>query len=350
MEKIRNFGRIVLASVAVSGGASFACNSGSPDRYYISKCSTEQIVGKTPPTASELYPQTFMFWEKDDIKKNQQEVKNGDKVLVLSHKLFPADVKTEEEAQWRSTREFGGMYQVAVVLPGTVQSFLDSAKEKVNVFLPEARKVKDVQVYMIMGPDLTANINGRPGHNKNRDNLIYIELRPDTDIPLDEIEKTEFHEGMHIVFNEIGPGKSFGWGGDSGQIWELLHETSKSSLDRADDFMAKNGIDNTDFVQKYLNGRIKPLGSLYNLVTESCYSGTGGHPQDNPDEMFASTATVMRYFPKSYLATVDRLRDEDKSKMEKLSRYVLSQLLENAPDKELAKAQFDEDIIARFEN
>lgn len=254
----------------------------------------------------------------------------------------------EEEAQGRPTREFGGMYQVAVVLPEMVQSFLDGAKENVNVFLPEARKVKDVQVYMLPGPDLSANINGRPRFNKDGDNLIYLELRPDSEISLDEIERTEFHEGMHIVFNELGPGKSFGWGGESGQIWEMLHETSEASLDRADDFMAKNGIDNQDFVRKFLGGRIKTLGNLYNLVTESCYSGTGGHPQDNPDELFASTATVMRYFPKSYLASIDKLGDENKNKMDKLSRYVLSQLIDSAADKDLAKSQFDVEIIKRF--
>lgn len=348
MERLKNFGRIVLASVAVSGGSSFACNSGNSDRYYISSCSTDQIVNKTSPLTGDPYPQTFMFLERDDVKKNLQEVNGGDKVIVLSHELFSADVRTEEEAHGRPTREFGGMYQVAAALPETAQSFLDSVKQKVNVFLTDAKKVKDVQVYMLLESDLSANINGRPRLNKVGDNLIHLELRPDTEISLDEIEKTEFHEGMHVFFNELGPGKSFGWGGESEQIWEMLHETSKASFDRADDFMGKHGFDNQDFVRKFTYGRVKTLGNLYNLVTESCYSGTGGHPQDNPHEMFASTATVMRYFPKSYLASIDKLGDEDKSKMEKLSRYVLNQLINNAADKDLAKAQFDSEIIARF--
>jgi hypothetical protein len=44
------------------------------------------------------------------------------------------------------------------------------------------------------------------------------------------------------------------------------------------------------------------------LFDESSYDATdGGHPYDNQDELMASGFTVMRYFPKSLIASIETM-------------------------------------------
>ncbi len=104
-----------------------------------------------------------------------------------------------------------------------------------------------------------------------------------------------------------------------------------------------------------LQGAYKPIAATYKgeyradtlagILTESTYihvpgkpvgSSRAGHPQDNFNEMFASTMTIMRFHTEPFLAAFDKLKDTDKHLIKSFVRATFNALAETgASDKKL---------------
>jgi len=346
MEKLKNLSRIALASMAISGGVAYSC-SNQKTNIEVSDCTTvRDFRGSSPVFGAEATATSVPLSFETEFTIDESELALSGDVFAVDAALFPQD--TDEPIPGRSGwKRADGKWRNSMEVPYDLNMHLEAANRTYQAFLAEKSSV-DVEVYEYDFSDSGENLNGSATILPNGRQVIFVYIKPDSEIRADDLDKLIFHEGMHVVFDQIGPGKNFGWDGESEEIWNLLNRSRQDSQDNALNDVEARGYDVWNFNLGFVDGDIKLVGDLFNLVTESCYMGDGGHPSDNPDEMFASTATVMRFFPKSYLVSLESLVDEDKQKMERLSFYVLDNLIENANDKDQAKAQFDQEIIERF--
>ncbi len=87
----------------------------------------------------------------------------------------------------------------------------------------------------------------------------------------------------------------------------------------------------------------QPTGALTELLTESTYikvsgkpagSSGAGHPQDNFNEMFASTMAVMRFHTEPFLAAFDDLGKDDKRLISEFIRATFAALKETGGNSE----------------
>lgn len=338
MEKIRNLSRIALATLAIS--VAQACNSeeDSGDRgsnINVSDCTSPSI-------------EHDQLIRRQDVKKIEDEVRSGEDHFNFSVSLFPlpGSESIPGKAAWVGG---DGVYHFEMDQPAELVDFFRNETNIIDSF----SKSKTDLIYIVFeyyfeGRDDTATGSATTFPGSRR--VIMLYFKPESEINKQDLSQLIFHEGMHIIYDEIGGVENghFDEGDSEGQsVHRSLSDNKERSYSEFVESLSEYGQDLTSY---YLDGELKLPGDLFNLVTESCYLGDGGegHPQDNPSEMFASTATIMKFFPRSYLENIDGLNVEDKQKMETLSSYVLGRLVSNAKNKKVAKAQFDPEIVERF--
>ncbi len=247
------------------------------------------------------------------------------------------------------------VYQPAVTLEPGIEERLEKPVHTINGIL-SGDQMKGIEVYpynfsslAILGDsreEFIGNLNGHPSLAKR---YIEIELRPDFPLAFQEIEMLTFHEMMH-VFQDQTPLQNFGWS-DSvyNGYWSQLNSHKKKLLNQNIEEMKVMGVSGDEirsYVGKILgtNGGEKLLGSLFNIFTESSYGLNGGHPYDNPGELFASSSAILRYFPRSFILTVEALPIEYKPLVISVARRTLGVIDENATDKDLARDLFSGDL------
>jgi len=216
--------------------------------------------------------------------------------------------------------------KVPVQLPWELKRRLLDAVEPINSLFPSNGgnlHAFKFEVYPIQDPKIETKIGGRP--DPQDESTIEIWVKPDRMIPTREAELVAFHEGVHI-FLEQRVGTIFGWEQKSLYFyWDFLKKDRDRVLNELILDLKKNGANEKeviDFIEDD-NELEKHLNQLFNIVDESSYGGTGGHPYSNPGELFVSTATIMRFFPKSFMASVDNLSSANKRFFKSLGRFVI---------------------------
>ncbi len=242
------------------------------------------------------------------------------------------------------------MFELSYELPSQLKESVWLAISPINSLLKEADKITDVNLYPLKGTE-DYEFNAHPYTSQDRKNSIMFVMKRGFEIYEKELEMVAFHEGMHVLFN-------FGYvKNDERKMYEFLPVYQKMHLERQEllaqqkkDIDMNAGVDYDpakQFEQNVRMGRIKMMGDLFNVVTEGCYGRheRGGHPQDNISEMVVSTATVMKYFPKSYEQAVNKLDLEDRDTVLNLSRQTINTMISYSGNYDGVVNMYDERIL-----
>ncbi len=243
------------------------------------------------------------------------------------------------------------MFELSYELPSQLKENMWLALKPINDLLKKEDKIIDVNLYPLKGTE-DYEFNAHPYVSQERKNSIMFVMKRGVEIYEKELEMVAFHEGMHVLFN-YGYVKS-----DEKKMYEFLPVYQKMHLERQSLLAQEKinidmnaGVDydpSRQFEQKVRTGRIKMMGDLFNIVTEGCYGRheRGGHPQDNISEMVVSTATVMKYFPKSFEQAVGKLDSEDRDTILKLSRQTIDTMITYSGNYDGVVGMYDERILS----
>jgi mRNA-degrading endonuclease RelE of RelBE toxin-antitoxin system len=329
MERLRDVSKFVVAS-ALIGGATQGCESFAdepPEDIYISSCSSAAYY-ELYDSGSAENSTVVTLQTQDDIILSPEEVEEENSTFALDSSVFPEDdlpVALDD-------------------LPQYLVDVIESETRNVDSFLPEGNAIAEVDIYKPRR-ETTAILNGSPTVNDDGENMIKLYVMPESDILLRDLRKVIFHEGMHIASSDLKIGRDEEWMRELERFWDILDENQDRIVSDVQDDLEERDHSDSNFEMQYLTGKIHVLGDLFNLVTESCYTGTGGHPSTGPSELFASTATVMKFYPESYRETVQNLPEKQRKIMEDLSRFVLDRLAELSPTEDLLIKQFDTELL-----
>jgi hypothetical protein len=204
--------------------------------------------------------------------------------------------------------DFGRAGQ-SVRLPDKVERLVRPTLEKVNTVLDPGKKLaskSDNRLQLIDSDSQTGSkkiyLNAYPDYEGKG---IEYQMHPGQEYSAFKLERTTFHEGMHVLGTQKDTeGHELV---DAGSLRDFRDHAVK--MKRAIDF--RNGEIGPDFGSYDRGSSQVPSFSrdgLFPLFDESSYDATdGGHPYDNQDELMASGFTVMRYFPKSLIASIETM-------------------------------------------
>lgn len=254
----------------------------------------------------------------------------------LKSNNLPPPIREAGEDTLRERRDMGhrwsergtdgkNYYPAAVELPEELQKRLFEAIEPLNSRLPQVegplagvlQKVSKIEIYPEYPKLAELGIRGVPDPLSQR---IQIFMAPDIKIPVTEIEIVAFHEMAHIFL----PTEVIFRQGILSSEFEFLEKQAKEAWEQRE----------LPSLNKYKSeGWQEKVSSLFNLVDESSYiGGITGHPYSFPSELFASTVTVFRFFPESFISLANNLTPEDRRFMKSLGKHVI----------ELIKAQSED--------
>lgn len=228
------------------------------------------------------------------------------------------------------------LYQRAVEIPPGLHQRLMEKIQPINNLLPPGKRVERIDFYPFVDKSEKLNINGYAGYNPPS---IEIHFRPNHPLVERDLEMTVTHEASHQLERHVlSTTKDFGWGS------ELTAHLF--NLDRRDDALRQRMKELKEKGITFERDERPFSGSLFNLVTESYYGIAGGHPYQNPAELFASTVTVMHYFPKSFIASVNKLElEEDRQAMISLARDIIDIIKNKTGDPQGTEHLFSKDLI-----
>lgn len=129
------------------------------------------------------------------------------------------------------------------------------------------------------------------------------------------------HEAFHVADAASNSGDIF-WSQHDELFVEMFDSMSMKA--QRDSAARIEHLSNTpdSIIGKYKADDL--FSSLFEFVSEGSYfAGGAGHPQDNPKELFASTATVLRYFPSSFMTSINKLDPADQQFMKMLAGHTV---------------------------
>lgn len=191
------------------------------------------------------------------------------------------------------------------------------------------------------------SIDGEPIVQEDR---IIVDVKPNTAIPLKELEIVAFHERLHFIQEQVLPG--FGWGNT--QLTELQQQLAQDQyklIHAYEDRLTKEGTDPLIWSQKATDAEnggttFFQLGPLDLLITEGSYYGQGGHPWDNPGELWVSTINVLHHFPKSFMRSVQALTlPQDRLLITNLAKQCVRLLRNYSDTQQKADALFQPELL-----
>jgi len=291
-----------------------------------------------------------------EIIQHPDEVVNKQDTFTLKSDNVPPESKelTEniKKAGYRTifSLKEGESYQRVVEIPPELQRILSRTIEPINNLLPLDKQITRFEVYPIIDitiikPDLKAYPLANPSG-------VGVELRPDHEFPIQQIELAAFHEGIHVFLFD----KEADWAEKVyGCCWNYLDEDRRQSIEERRSEMTKEGYSRDeifDFLVFAINdGQVEQLRPLFNVLDESSYGvGSGGHPYDSTGELFVSTITVLHFFPKSFMLSVENLHPEDKKFILTVAKSAIDFLKENSTDKSKAESMFSPEVLEYLAN
>lgn len=191
--------------------------------------------------------------------------------------------------------------------------------------------------------------SGNPGREELPFTSVEIYLKPDAQIPIEHVEATAFHERLHIVRDNFEFPETYK------KIWETLTDDASDIVNAYKQKMGRKLPSNS--AKKLEDGdvvndipEVKALGPLANVVTDSSYingEDHSGHPLSDMDELWVSTLVTAHFYPRSLMATIERLdRSKDRELMKTLVRDSIQLLRGYADNPRKADQLFDPEIIA----
>lgn len=268
-------------------------------------------------------------------------------VIIKSGSLHPDSLTlTKDIKEGGVYRKSGlakdrGLYQrAAEVSPDLHQRLIEKIRP-INDLLPPGKRANRIDFYPFIqtrksDSDKELAIDGRAIDNPPG---IAIEFSPDHPLVERDLEMTTTHEAAHLLEKHVLGTTPFGWGSElTAHLWDL--DKRSKALDERMKELKRKGVT----IERAIDNRLF-AGTLFNIVTESYYGIAGGHPWQNPSELFASTVTVMHYFPKSFIASVNLLEQEDKQAMVSLAKNIIN-IIKNKTDNPTAVENlFSKDLI-----
>lgn len=280
----------------------------------------------------------------------KEQVLHPETITLSSQDIPPPLPIRTQSMQERGYRELyvkgeSKFYEAAVVdeaVAAPLWEVVDPLKE----LRPE--DATDKIRFFPVDPQTNALFSGKPVPEQN---MIIIQLTPDTPTPTQLLKTVAFHEEAHIIEDSIRLPDSYnelyqGFLDDA----EVLYKAYKDKLEDKGTPQSEIQEEMTRIGVFFDNlASFKALGPLANALTESSYhpfdSPESGHPLTTIHELFASTLTVAKFYPNSLLATIDGLPDpKDQKHVRDVIRQSLDILRTFADDPEKVDGLFPKEI------
>lgn len=277
-------------------------------------------------------PQSPLVWEFSPISnvvRDANETKIDRDTFILSSEKVLEKVKTlTPEHKERGYYPFYDEYIVALEIPQSLKERYGDEISLLNKLLPEEDKIAGIQLWPGNRND-KVNVEGSPSGWPLNPPKVIVQVRPETPVEISEIERTVFHEGIHrVLANSKDYGRNFGrTDQEAVELWNKLKD-SRELLGQAElEKIKKAGLETWEYAAGMAIGRVTLDKDPFNVITERSYVAGAGHPFDNPEEMLVSTITVMHYFPKSFIESVDSLSPQDRASIKGVAKHAVDTLL-----------------------
>lgn len=196
--------------------------------------------------------------------------------------------------------------------------------------LPRSKRVRDFY-FAVLDPRIPPMSNLQYNAHVNDGDINYLMPMEYQIFSSDELAISAFHEESHLFHQAFDPAIS----GNSLSNWP-----SQFTFDLAEKYFKP--MHKIATARRFSGPR-----SLFALIDESTYHAFGGgHPHDNELELYASTMTVLHYYPAPFMARVDALQPQDNV----LLRGLASHVAESVRPFAKTQAQFDRVFDPRLQS
>lgn len=230
---------------------------------------------------------------------------------------------------------------VAQPLPHDIVQGLTSITNRLNQILTKENRISGF-IFSKINPD-PMGVGRKMYFNAfplTKGKKMPFELYPNVEYSRSLFERTIFHESMHRLNKQGENPAAYTANPNITGAWISAH--ARGTYREFDGYESEKGNDPIDLRR----------AGLWALFDESSFAEMAptdtnremGHPYDSAEELMASTLTILRFFPKGFMASAETLPQEWRAKALQFARTALIESRANAADQDAFSRLFSREI------